>query len=49
MKQIDEKYLCKTCRGCNRLELETFQGIYRCNNYIKGGKENEQSNKPRIC
>ena len=35
MKQIDEKYLCFTCHGCSRLEIETFQGIYRCNNYMK--------------
>ena len=42
MKQIDKKYLCKTCNGCSRLELETFVGVYRCKNYIKGAKEDEQ-------
>jgi hypothetical protein len=47
MKQIDKKYLCYTCYGCNRLELETFQGVYRCKNYIKGAKENEQVQKQK--
>lgn len=30
---------CKTCLGCNRLELIEFKGTYRCENYIKGGNE----------
>ena len=38
MKQIDEDRKCHTCLGCNKLELEDFNGVYRCNNYIKGGK-----------
>lgn len=36
MKQIKNDKLCKTCYGCNRLEQEEFNGVYRCNNYIKG-------------
>lgn len=35
MKQIDKQYLCYTCYGCNRLELEDFKGVYRCKNYMK--------------
>lgn len=27
---------CKTCLGCNRLELENFKEVYRCENYMKG-------------
>lgn len=44
MKQIDKQYKCYTCLGCNRLSLENFKGVYRCNNYIKGVEENEASN-----
>ena len=41
MEQIDKKYKCYKCLGCNRLMLEDFKGVYRCNNYIKGAKEDE--------
>lgn len=27
---------CYSCLGCNRLEIKSFQGTYRCNNYIRG-------------
>lgn len=30
--------ICKTCLGCNKLELKEFKGTYQCNNY-KGGKK----------
>lgn len=35
MKQLSEMYgLCKYCVGdCMRLELENFEGIYRCNGF----------------
>lgn len=26
--------LCQFCLGCNKLELEYFIGINRCNNFI---------------
>lgn len=39
MKQIEEDKKCYTCLGCNRLELEDFNGIYRCNNYVEGSKK----------
>lgn len=29
--------------GCNRLLLETFEGVYRCKNYIKGAKEDGEN------
>ena len=35
MQKIKEDKLCNTCLGCNRLELENFNGVYRCNNYVK--------------
>lgn len=36
------EYKCKTCGGCNRLELPEFKGTYRCENYINFCKEEEQ-------
>lgn len=41
MKQIDEDKICFTCLGCNRLELEEFNGVYRCNNYAKGTEKKD--------
>ena len=35
MKQIDKNKLCYRCAGCNRLELENFEGIYRCNHFTQ--------------
>lgn len=32
---------CKTCIGCSLLELGTFKGKYRCQNFVDGGKEND--------
>lgn len=37
--QLRENSKCITCLGCNRLELEEFIGVLRCENYIKGDKE----------
>ncbi len=37
--ELTEK--CKQCLGCNLLELETFKGKYRCENFIDGGKTND--------
>lgn len=33
MKEITGK--CKSCLGCNRLEIEEFKGIEECSNYAK--------------
>lgn len=47
MKQIDHDKKCYTCLGCNRLELESFNGVYRCENYIKGVNEDEKKDIKR--
>lgn len=39
MKQIKEDKLCIKCAGCNRLENEEFEGIYRCKNFFELRKE----------
>lgn len=40
------KGLCKTCLGCNRLEIENYVGTAKCENYIDGTKkENLGSDK----
>lgn len=31
--------ICGKCRGCNRLELDNFKGVWRCENYIEEAKE----------
>ena len=36
MKQIDKKYLCYYCLGCNRLEDKNFEGVMNCKNFIQG-------------
>lgn len=36
MKELTDK--CKKCLGCNKLELETFRGKYRCEDFISGEK-----------
>lgn len=36
MKQIKKNTLCYYCLGCNRLELEAFNGILRCKNFGAG-------------
>jgi hypothetical protein len=40
--------LCKTCLGCNRLELDSFNEAYRCENYVKGVNEDEEKSIKRI-
>ena len=34
---------CKSCLGCNRLEYRNFKEVYRCENYMRGAKDNEVS------
>ena len=41
-----EESLCKKCLGCNRLGLKTFQGVYRCKNFMKGTEEDEENRNP---
>lgn len=39
MKELKKETLCKRCIGCNRLEDENFEGVYRCINFIEWKKE----------
>ena len=32
---------CKTCLGCNRQELPNFKEVYRCENYMRGAKDEQ--------
>lgn len=32
---------CKTCLGCNKLEDINFKEIYRCENYMRGAKDEQ--------
>lgn len=48
MKQIDKQYLCYACYGCGRLELEDFNGVYRCKNYIKKERAKDEQNHNTI-
>lgn len=34
---------CDTCLGCNRLEMPEFNGVYRCENYVDGRKEEKNN------
>jgi len=36
MKQFENDKICKYCYGCNKLELEDFNGVVRCNNFMQG-------------
>ncbi len=33
--------LCRTCLGCNRLEIKYFQGVKKCSNYYKDKNYNQ--------
>ena len=48
MKQLDQDKLCKKCAGCNRLLLEEFNGVYRCENFIEMERKRNETNKNRI-
>ena len=34
---------CKTCMGCVREAEKDFKEVYRCENYVNGGKDEEKS------
>lgn len=36
IKYPELKGKCKTCIGCNQLELKSFTGKYECKDYVKG-------------
>lgn len=33
--------LCRTCLGCNRLDLSYFQGVKKCSNYRKSNLDRQ--------
>lgn len=35
---------CKTCLGCNRLEMPDFKEVYRCENYMRGAEDEQNRN-----
>lgn len=39
---------CKTCIGCNRLELISFRGACICKDYIRGKDEQKDDNRGTI-
>lgn len=41
------KTICYSCLGCNRLEIKSFQGTYRCNNYIRGTNDFQNRRKDK--
>lgn len=42
MKQIDKKYICYYCLGCNAEELNSFTPRQRCKNFVAGYKNWEK-------
>lgn len=38
MKQIEEKYICKYCIGCNEEESEEFTPKMNCKNFVSAYK-----------
>ena len=34
MKQLENDTICKYCLGCNRLEIEHFNGVKNCNGFV---------------
>nr|DAN60959.1 MAG TPA: hypothetical protein [Caudoviricetes sp.] len=39
MKQIDKKYICYYCLGCNAEEQENFTPRQRCKGFVPGIKD----------
>lgn len=36
MKQIKKDKICSYCLGCIQLEIEMFEGVRNCKNFIAG-------------
>lgn len=34
MKQIEKDKLCYYCTGCNKLEIEQYDGVRNCKNFM---------------
>ena len=47
-KKIQLTRKCKKCGGCNRLELENFRGVYRCENYIEIERRNQRKEERNV-
>lgn len=41
MKQLDKDVLCYYCLGCNKEELENFNGVKNCKTFIVGRNTKE--------
>jgi len=39
MKQFSDEKICKYCYGCNKLELENFEGFINCSNFLPADKK----------
>lgn len=39
---------CSTCLGCNRLEDRNFKEVYRCENYVRGAKDEQNRNTVQV-
>ena len=39
---------CVKCLGCNRLELENFKGVLRCENYIEKEQTEDEQNRNTV-
>lgn len=35
MKQLEDNKICKYCYGCGKLELESFEGVMYCKNFMR--------------
>lgn len=42
MKQLEEDIICKYCYGCNRLELEEFNGVKGCQGFLPAYEDWEE-------
>lgn len=36
MEEIGKNTVCKWCIGCNRMEVEEFKGVARCEGFVPG-------------
>lgn len=35
MKQLEDNKICKYCYGCNRLEVQDFEGVISCKYFVQ--------------
>lgn len=41
-RSLKEDCLCCKCFGCNAEELENFEGVYECNNFVSAKRTPQQ-------